>query len=119
MPQVHVIAVNVTFGTAMISQINQQYFIYVRGLAINFIRWLSCNYDAMSSQAMRLIPFFEKDFCGNYILNQACAILNYKKQAEMEQLATIPLCKFKDIEWQLQYVLSGGDNNEEKPWFGD
>ncbi len=102
-----------------LSQVDRQYFIYVRGLAINFIRWLSCNYDATSSQAMSPIPSFEKDFCGNYILNQACAILNYKKQAEAERLATIPWCKFKDIERQLQYVLSGGDDDEEEPLFGD
>ena len=73
----------------------------------------------MKIEAMRPISSFEKDFCGDYILNQACAILNYKKQAEAEWLATIPWCKFKDIKWQLQYVLSGGNNDEKEPWFGD
>ena len=69
-----------------LSQVNQQYFIYVCELAINFMRWISCNYYAMSSQAMRPILSFKKDFCENYILNQTCAILNYKKQAEVERL---------------------------------
>jgi hypothetical protein len=96
---------------------DRYYFIYVRGLAINFIKWLSCNFDATSIQSSTPIQF-EKYFCGRYLLNQACAILNYKKQAEAEKLMTIPYCKFKDIEQQLDYLL-GGDGYEDELWYGD
>jgi hypothetical protein len=101
-----------------LTSLDRQYFVYVRGLAINFIRWLSCNFDATSAEAMEQTSSFETSFCGTYLLSQACAILNYKKQAEAEQLAKIPWCQFKDVERQLQYLFYRGDTDND-PWYGD
>jgi hypothetical protein len=108
-----------TWDRNAFSRLDREHFIYVRGLAINFIKWLSCNFDAKLPQGTRPIPSFEKNFCGNYLLNQACAILNYKEQAEAEGLATISWCKFKDIKRQLQYVFHGDGDDDEEPWYGD
>ena len=99
-----------------LSLVDRKYFIYVCGLAINLIRWLGCNFDATSVQGTSPV-MFEKHFCGLYLIDQACAILNYKKKAEEENLATIPWCKFKDIDRQLEFVFHRKD--DEEPWFGD
>jgi hypothetical protein len=101
-----------------LTMLDRHYITHIRGLSINLIRWLSQNFEVTPAEATS--PFdFKQEFCGNYIMRQACAILNYKKMAETQQLATIPWCKFKDVEQQLNYVFDANTDEEEEPWFGD
>ena len=95
------------------SRVDREHFIYVRGLAINFLHWLNCNFDVYSADATAPTQFFLRDICGKYLLSQACAILHYKKKAEAERLLTIPFCKFRDIKTQLHYLFG------EEAWYGD
>jgi hypothetical protein len=64
------------------------------------------------------VTSFDKDICGRYLTDQACAILNYKRLAEEEGLPTIPNCSFQDLERQLDYVLLATDNDDEA-WYSD
>jgi hypothetical protein len=102
-----------------LSPVDREHMIYVRGLAINFIRWLSCNFEARSVESTEIIRPFLENLCGKYLLRQACAILNYKKLAEAERLPTIPHCKFRDVQRQLRYVLHKDDDDDEEAWYGD
>lgn len=100
-----------------ISRLDREYFIYVRGLAINFIRWLSCNFDAKPIQPHSPMLCILTDICGRYLSSQACTILNYKKRSEAEDLVTIPHCSYMDIRSQLEYLFE--HSGQEKEWCGD
>jgi hypothetical protein len=60
---------------------------------------------------------FETDIAGRYLTDLACAILNYKNQADEQNISTTRYFKFKDLETQLDYVLGTEGNPQE--WFGD
>ena len=97
---------------------DRQYFTYVRGLAINFIQWLSCSFDAISSITKQSVKSFQENICGKYLMTQACAILQYKEQAVEQKLPTIPWCSYSDVEQQIEFVFQD-DENQNEPWFGD
>ncbi len=106
-----------------LSVVDREYFAYARGLALNLIMWLGCNFDITfpagqdeHGEAISLEPIddFELLVAGRYILNQACAILTYKKRADEEPLPGIRNCKFEDVERQLDLLLGNKDR-----WFGN
>ena len=88
-----------------LSWVDREYYVYIYGLALNLIRWISCNYDATSLQSQHPIQSFERYFCGKYLMDQACAILSYKHKAQDEGILTLPYCKFSDVEHQIDYVF--------------
>ncbi len=98
-----------------LSWVDREYYMYVRGLALNLIRWISCNYDATSLQSQHPVQSFERNFCGHYLTDQACAILSYKQKAQDENIPTIPYCKFSDVERQVDYVF----HDDEESLFAD
>lgn len=98
-----------------LSGVEREYFIYIRGLAKNLVRWLSCHYDVIPTQSQAPVSSFERDFCGKYLTDQACAILNYKKLAE-KKLLTIPYFKFNDLECQMDYIFHA---DEEESFYDD
>jgi len=105
-----------------LSWVDREYYVYVRGLALNLIRWISCHYDATSLQSQHPVQSFEKNFCGKYLIDQACAILSYKQKAQDEGILTLPHCKFNHVERQIDYVFHGneslfGDWEMKKPGF--
>lgn len=97
--------------------VDRDYYTYVRGLAILFIQWLSRHYKVGWSAVTGPMTGTEflRDFAGLYLLNQACAILNYKQQAEDKELVGVKNCTFLTIERQIDYLFQ----EEEDAWYGD
>jgi hypothetical protein len=96
--------------------VDRDYYAYVRGLAIWFLQWLSCHYEVswVGGEPMTRAEFL-RNFCGGYLLNQACAILNYKKQAEENEVVGVTNCTFSTVERQIEYLF----HDEEDQWYGD
>lgn len=97
------------------SIVDREHFIYCRGLARNLIRWLHCNYDVAFNRSKKTIENFQTDFCGRYMLEQACAILNYKNKAEDEGLVGARLCTFEILDKQFGYLFPSHGVR----WYGD
>jgi hypothetical protein len=91
-----------------LSPAKRRYYSYVRGLARNFISWLQAHYMITPSKQQDPTgePLNEtscglKDISERYLLQQSCAILNYKHQAEQQMLPGVPNCKAVDVQRQL------------------
>lgn len=97
------------------SVLDREHCTYVRGLARLLINWISCHYDVTLPHTQEPMSNFEWDFCGRYLLDQACAILNYKKRALEDKVFGAKWCAFQDLERQINYVLHDVDGK----WYGD
>jgi len=90
--------------------LKRRYFTYIRGLALNLLAWIACNYDVTSTSQED--PPLEHNPCefmteviSPFISNQACAILNYKRRAEAQKLPGIPNCTAADVQRQLELLF--------------
>lgn len=97
------------------SVVDREHCTYVRGLAHLLIDWISCHYDVILPHTQEPMSNFKRDFCGRYLLDQACAILNYKKLAQEDKVFGAKWCAFGDLERQINYVL----HDAEGKWYGD
>ena len=97
------------------SVLDREHCTYVRGLARLLINWISCHYDVTLPHTQEPMSNFERDFCGRYLLDQACAILNYKKRALEDKVFGAKWCAFQDLERQINYVLHDVNGK----WYGD
>jgi len=99
-----------------------KYYVYVRGLALNFMDWLACNYQVTPTgncdepEELRNITI---DVMGPYLLRQSYAILNYKQKAEAQGLLAIANCKVSDVQWQLELLYKDNDGLPHWTWFDD
>ena len=86
-----------------LSPVDRDYYSYVRGLAKNLMVWISTRYRLTEAgNALKEIPFGK--FSLEYLMDQARAILNYKRQDENTGLVD---CTAKDVERQLNRLFSG------------
>lgn len=91
------------------SILDREHSLYVRGLARNLFQWIACNYDITFVDAAQASTNVKKDLCIHYLMEQSCAILHYKKQAESQKVDGVNYCSFKDVEKQLDWVLGDDD----------
>jgi hypothetical protein len=91
----------------------RRYFVYVRGLALSFLGWLACNYDATPT-GQREVSHEPRsimtDVVAPYVVQQTHALLNYKRKAEDQDLLGIENCKASDVQQQLEHLFEGNDN---------
>lgn len=102
-----------------LTPLEREYFIHIRGLAfnaLNLVHWIHCQYEFTDTDAGNSLDF-ETDIAGRYLTDQACAILNYKKRADAQNISMTRHFNFKDLETQLDYVL--GTEGDPEEWFGD
>ena len=81
------------------------YFSYVRGLAINLIHWVNCNYTFEDKEA------HHNDFitlARTYLHQQVQAILKYKQRAEKESIHGFPNCTSSDLLHQVKLLFAEG-----------
>jgi len=95
-----------------LSIVDREHYTYVRGLARNFIEWLGCTYEVIDPKGGPVL--FEPNFAGRYLMDQACAILKYKRRAEKEGLAGPRHCTAEAVERQLDYLFG-----KEPSWCGN
>jgi len=93
-----------------LSPLKRQYFTYIRGLALNLLTWIRCNYDVISTNQedppVKYDPCeFMMEVISPFISNQAYAILNYKRQAEAQKLPGIPNCTAADVQRQFELLF--------------
>lgn len=82
-------------------------FMYFRGLALNLITWMSCNYRVVDvGDAGR--PLRLKNVAGLFLACQATAILNYKVRAVQAEYKGFPNCDTSDIKRQLELLFAKG-----------
>ena len=87
------------------STLDRQHSTFVRGLARNLFDWISCNFDITLDDAEKPTSDVKKDVCITYLVEQACAILNYKFLAENNGVVGVNHCSFIDVERQLDLLL--------------
>lgn len=87
--------------------VDREYFVHVRGVARNFIRWVGCNYDVVGA-ASEPVDDFDL-FAGQYLHQQCSVVLSYKRQAAENGLIGPRLCKVVDLERQMDLLFSGDD----------
>lgn len=88
----------------------RRHFSYIRGLAMNLIKWISCHYDVRSKEADAEPINFVRDFAGQYLMRQAHALLNYKIQAEEQEILGLWNCKAEDVRRQLNLLFNGKED---------
>jgi hypothetical protein len=89
-----------------LSPVKRQHFSYVRGLAINFMRWLMINYNLISTVDKETnLHSGLYDFIQDYMGRQARAILNYKQKAEAQGVPGIRNCTAAAVRRQLKMLF--------------
>lgn len=98
-----------------LSPLKRQYFTYIRGLALNLLVWIACNYDVTPTD-LDETPVESNpcevmvEFMMPYLTKQACAILNYKRRAEAQKLPGVPNCSARDVHSQLYLLFNNNPN---------
>ena len=90
----------------------RKYLSYVRGLAKNLIVWIGGHYIITSTESAfdaDLAIVFQDDFAGHFLLRQAHAILNYKRQAERRRIRGFYNCGSADVQRQLELLFAEDD----------
>jgi len=98
-----------------LSPLKRRYFAYIQGLALNLLVWIACNYDI--APATQEEPPVESAPCEvmievmtPFLTNQACAILNYKRRAEAQDIPGVPNCTAADVQRQLELLFYDNPN---------
>jgi len=102
------------FDYNALSPVKRRYFTYIRGIALNVIRWINAHYDVVSTKAARQISDEAPDTLGSimctYMGQQAHCLLNYKRKAQEQKLRGIDNCKAADVQRQLELLFVENDN---------
>jgi len=92
-----------------LSPVKRRYFVYIQGLAINFLKWLNSQYEIK----LTLDPD-PGNTLGELVLqflsDQGYTILNYKRKAEKQGIRGISNCKAADVQRQLQLLFVDNAN---------
>jgi hypothetical protein len=94
-----------------VSVIHREHYTHARGLARNFWTWLECHYEVTYAGSTTPIQNLEKELCWKYLTDQACAMLNYKAQAEVESFPGLRHCKPRDLQRQLDFLFEDDDES--------
>jgi hypothetical protein len=81
------------------------YFSYVRGLSINLIHWVKCNYMFKDKEGH---PVDFVALSRTYLHQQVRAIIKYKQRAEKETIQGIPNCSSSDLIRQVELLFAEG-----------
>ena len=107
-PTTRELRLRVDYDYNAISPIKRQYFTYICGLAINFLRWTTCVFGVVCTGEKPLEG--EPDDPGSiaawYLQEQAQAIMHYKQKAEEQKVPGINNCKAADVKRQLLYLFN-------------
>ena len=93
----------------------RRYYTYIRGLALNLLVWIASNYDVVP--ANQEWPPDENspcdvviEFMALFLTDQVCAILNYKRRAEAQEVSGVPNCTAADVQRQLKLLFHDNPN---------
>jgi len=100
-PSPHDIRLRTQYDYNALTPVQRRYFTYIRGLALNFIFWMDCNYTLVKPNSQRSIV----EIWVVYLTQQAYSLLNYKRRAEEQSVRGIINCKAAEVKRQLEYVL--------------
>ena len=99
------IAQRIQFDYNALSPNDRLHFSYIRGLAINLIDWVNCNY-----------VFFDEDrnpqdfttLARKFLHQQVRAILKYKIMAQKSKIRGVPNCSAVDVRRQIELLFAEG-----------
>lgn len=94
-------------------------FMYFRGLALNLISWLSCNYGAVDVGDPESNLLDIQHLAGHFLAHQATAILNYKVRAAKADYKGFPNCTTTDIKRQLELLFAKGIMGQKSSIFSE
>jgi hypothetical protein len=84
---------------------NRIHFLYICGLPINLIHWVNCKY-VFEDEGRHCNDFIT--LTQTYLHQQVQAILDYKQQAEKENICGIPNCISSDVLHQVELLFGEG-----------
>lgn len=87
---------------------DRHYFSYVRGLAINLIRWLHCHFVFKREKNEYDVTMVAR----KYLHNQVRAILKYKMTAEKNRIGGVPNCTTAALRRQINLLFADGRLSE-------
>jgi hypothetical protein len=87
-----------------LSPVKRRYYTYIRGVAYNFINWLSSQFDIIHTKENPDKTGISDVFVA-HLETQAYAILNYKKKAEAQRINGVVNCKAADVKTQLDLLF--------------
>jgi hypothetical protein len=82
---------------------DRHYFSYVRGLAINLISWLNCNFFFTGKKG----SYDASTLARKYLHHQVRGILKYKTTSEKERVGGVPNCTTKALRRQISLLFTG------------
>jgi hypothetical protein len=113
-PTPHQLRLRARYDYSALTPVKRQYFTYIRGIALNFIRWINCNFDVIPSKARQPPQKTPDTALGGimcvYMSELAYCILHYKKKAEAQKVQGIPNCKAADVLRQLELLFYNNEN---------
>jgi hypothetical protein len=80
---------------------------FFRGLALNLIAWLDCNF-ILDTPTLAKHGLSVKSVAESYLGQQACGILNYKVRATLAQCLGFSGCATSDLKRQLELLFCDG-----------
>jgi len=76
--------------------------IYVRGMGWTIQKWIDTHYELEKADGVNVDV---RQFIIDYNVHMACAILQYKRQADMQQVKGAPGCTYERLKSQIDMVF--------------